>query len=96
MRYKDSPSIMQTEKCCYISGSTVNLERHHIFESANRRNSAKYGLWVYLRHDLHNEPPYGAHHNAQTAYRLKQDAQRKFEETHGRDEFMKIFGRNYL
>lgn len=28
--------------------------------------------------------------------RLKQDCQRKFEETHSREEFMAIIGRNYL
>ncbi|WP_418205773.1 hypothetical protein [Anaerotignum faecicola] len=28
--------------------------------------------------------------------RLKQDCQRKFEETHTREEFMAIIGRNYL
>lgn len=28
--------------------------------------------------------------------RLKQDCQRRFEETHSREEFMAIIGRNYL
>ena len=53
-KYKDAPSIMQDEKVCFLSGSLEGLERHHIYGGANRRNSAKYGLWVWLRHDLHN------------------------------------------
>jgi hypothetical protein len=60
-RYKDAPSIMQDEKVCFLSGTLEGLERHHIYGGANRRNSAKYGLWVWLRHDLHNEPPDGVH-----------------------------------
>ena len=60
-RYKDAPSILQDEKECFLSGAYEGLERHHIYGGANRRNSAKYGLWVWLRHDLHNEPPDGVH-----------------------------------
>lgn len=56
-RYKDAPSILQDEKECFLSGTLEGLERHHIYGGANRRNSAKYGLWVWLRHDLHTSRP---------------------------------------
>lgn len=95
-KYYDAPSILQDERKCFVSGCTENLEKHHIFEAANRRHSAELGLWVYLRHDLHNEPPYGVHHNAKEGYKLKQIAQRKFEETHTREEFVSTFGRSWL
>ena len=37
-------SIMQTRKECYITGSTYNLHKHHIFEGTGRRSqSEKYG-----------------------------------------------------
>ena len=50
-------SILQTEKRSYLSGDTRWLEKHHIFGGANRKLSEKYGLWVWLTHYEHNEPP---------------------------------------
>lgn len=95
-KYKDAPSILQNEKVCFMSGCTAALERHHIFPGANRKNSAKYGLWVWLRHDLHNEPPAGVHHNISQMRALQRIGQAAFEEHYPDLDFMKIFGRNYL
>ena len=39
---------------------------------------------------------YGVHFNKKLDLKLKQDCQRKFEETHSREEFLEIIGRNYL
>lgn len=89
-------SIIQTEKVCYLCGKTVNLERHHIFGGvANRKISEQLGLWVYLCHDCHTGKD-GAQYNKFTNLRLKQDAQRAFEQTHTRDEWMNWIGKNYL
>ena len=95
-RYKDAPSIMQDEKVCFLSGSLEGLERHHIYGGANRRNSAKYGLWVWLRHDLHNEPPDGVHFNIDNNRILQRIGQRTFELRYPDEDFIKIFGRNFL
>lgn len=38
----------------------------------------------------------GVHFNHDLDLRLKRECQSKFEETHSRDEFMKIIGKNYL
>lgn len=89
-------SIMQSGKECFICHTTDWLEEHHCFGGANRKNSEKYGLKVFLCHWCHNEPPDGVHHNAENMTKLKQTAQKKFEETNSRETFMKIFGRNYL
>lgn len=89
-------SIMQHSKQCFICGSTQWLEEHHVFGGANRKNSEKYGLKVWLCHLHHNEPPFGVHHNAENMLKLKQAAQMKFELTHSRKEFMQLFGKNYL
>lgn len=89
-------SIMQNEKECYFCGSNNWLEEHHIFGASNRKKSEKYGLTVYLCHNCHNEPPFGVHHCAERMLKLHQDGQRKFEETHSREEFLKLIGRNYL
>lgn len=39
---------------------------------------------------------YGIHFNKDIDMEVKKECQRKFEETHTRQEFMDIFGRNYL
>lgn len=88
--------MLQENKCCFFCGSTQNLERHHIFGGANRNNSEKYGLVVYLCHWCHNEPPMGVHHNINTNILLKKHGQKAFEATHSHEEFMRIFGKNYL
>lgn len=88
-------SILQDEKVCYITGRTDNLHCHHIFFGPNRKVSDCYGFWVYLTAELHVGHE-GAHHNHDLDMRLKQDCQRKYEETHSRQEFMNLIGRNYL
>ena len=88
-------SIMQTERESYFSGRTDNLEKHHVFGGSNRKWSEKYGLWVYLTHDEHNEPPNGVHFNKRIRQRLQAEAQRRFEEVYPELNFIEIFGRNY-
>ena len=83
-------------KECFFTKSTRDLERHHIFGGANRKKSEKYGLWVWLIHDLHNEPPFGAHHNRETDLYLKRLGQKCFEEEYPELDFLELFGRNYL
>lgn len=90
-------SIMQDRKECYITKSTQALHKHHIFEGEGRRQlSEKNGLWVWLTGRLHNLSNEGVHFNKELDLKLKREAQRKFEETHSREEFMQLFGRNYL
>lgn len=38
----------------------------------------------------------GVHFNRELDLKLKRECQAKFEETHSREEFMKIIGKNYL
>lgn len=87
---------MQTERECYITHSTSGLHKHHIFYGGNRKNSEKYGCWVYLRADWHNLSDYGVHFNTELDKSLKEECQRRFEEIHGHKKFMEVFGRNYL
>lgn len=83
-------------KTCYLTGLSGWIEKHHIFGGACRRFSEQYGLVIPVQHHYHNEPPYGIHHNKALDLAIKKYAQRKFEEEHSREEFMLIFGRNYL
>lgn len=91
-----SKSIMQSDKACYVTATTRNLEKHHIYGGARRKLYEKYGCWVYLTLDYHTGR-HGVHRgNTALANRLKQECQRTFEQTRTREEFMRIFGRNYL
>lgn len=92
-------SILQNEKRCFITGyKGAGLHKHHVFGAYNRRLSEMYGLWVWLRWDYHiaDSPHRTPHNDSEVDLMLKRTAQRKFEETHTRQEFMLIFGRNYL
>lgn len=91
-------SILQNRKESYISGSTYNLEEHHIFfGTANRKISEKQGFKVWLTAEEHRGT-YGVHgkFGRNLDIRLKQDAQIKYEETHTREEFIKLIGKGYL
>ena len=87
-------SIIQQDKECYICGSPY-VEDHHIFGAANRNNSEKYGLKVWLCHE-HHQGKYSPHFDPVLDRELKQMAQEKFLETHTFDEWMAEFGRNFL
>lgn len=90
-------SIVQGRKQCYVCGTEQCLHMHHIFYGmANRRLSDRYGLTVWLcgmHHNLSNE---GVHFNKDLDLQIKQVGQRAFERNHTREEFMQIFGKNYL
>ena len=90
-------SIISNERRCYVCGTRSNLHKHHCIYGAGRRPlSEEYGLWVYLcgrHHNLSNE---GVHFNKTLDEKIKRDSQAAFESLHSHDEFMRIFGRNYL
>lgn len=92
-------SILQSEKKCYITGRTYNLHKHHIYcGNPLRRISEENGFWVYLIGELHNQSNNGVHciNGHELDLSLKRDCQRKYEETHSREEFVNLIGRNYL
>ena len=91
-------SIMQEEKCCYLCGKVVGLERHHVlggFSSKNRQRSEAYGLWVWLCHECHTGVN-GAQYDKQKNWDLKVQAQKAFEALYGHDLWMRTFYKNYV
>ena len=90
-------SILQKDKRCYFCGAREGLHRHHIFCGTGRRwQSETHGFVVYLCAAHHNGSEFGVHFNKALDLKLRRDCQKKFEETHTRDEFMRLIGRNYL
>lgn len=92
-----SKSIIQSEKECIVCRTTLNLEEHHcIYGTANRKNSEKYGLKVWLCHN-HHTGNQGVHNgNVLLDTYLKKLAQKKFEEKYDHKTYMQIFRRNFL
>ena len=89
-------SIIQDRKQCYVCGTTKNINIHEIYFGKNRQNSIKNGFCAYLCGIHHNLSNAGVHFNKELDLKLKQECQRKFEETHTREEFMNIIKRSYL
>lgn len=57
---------------CYICGTHINVENHHIFYgSGNRKNSDWYGLTVHLCAQHHKEGRISAHKYREVNYILK-------------------------
>lgn len=72
------------------------LHEHHIFGGANRVHSEAEGLKVYLCIEHHEYGKEAVHLNHEMMRLLQEDGQRAFERTHTRQQFMEIFGKNYL
>lgn len=91
-------SVIQKEKKCFVCGTSIDLHDHHIFfGSANRKQSEKYGMKLWLCGYHHNMSGEGVHFNKLLDVRLKQMAQEYFEEHIGtRDDFRWIFGKSWL
>lgn len=93
-RSKHSESIISNEPVCYLTGSRINLERHHCMNGVSQRKKAEEdGLWVWLNHDVH----FAVHnHRPELRNYLKKVAQEAYERTHSRDEWMRRYHKNYL
>ncbi len=71
-------------------------EEHHAYDGPNRVISEANGFKVYLCRIHHRSSPEAVHENAENMRLIQRDMQKKYEETHSREEFMNLIGRNYL
>ena len=62
---------------------------------ATKKKAEQYGLILPLCINHHTGAE-GVHTKPEKMLACRQMAQRKFEEEHTRDEWVKIFGKNYL
>lgn len=90
-------SIIQNERVCYITGRGDHLEEHHVWGGANRKNSEKYGLKIYLTAEMHRGKD-GIHQNRELSDRVKAEVQQLAMEHYGWDitDFRLIFGKSYI
>lgn len=69
---------------------------HEIFGGTGRRELSKYyGLVVPLCYECH-EGDNGVHKNRVYDIALKEEGQKAFEEHYPDEDFLEVFGRNYL
>ena len=84
---------MQDERRCFITGRTDRLDLHHVYAGARRKASDRFGCWCWLTHEIHME----LHdRNKELDKMLRRACQERFEEIYSHQEFMEIFGKNYL
>lgn len=91
-------TVLQSEKECYVCGTTNGLHSHHVlYGTANRKNADHDGLKVWLCAKHHNMSNEGVHFNKALDLHLKEMAQRYYEAQIGtREDFIERYGRNYL
>lgn len=92
------PSILQTEKECYVTGQKSELELHHIYTGPNRKISDQEGFWVWLSADWHRHNKKSVHLDPHGGIDLllKRNCQIAYEREHSREEFIKLIGKSYL
>ena len=76
---------------CYICGRD-RTQFHHVFGASNRNHSTEDGLFIPVCAECHES----IHKFNTIAITLKQEGQRRYEETYSREEFMKRYGKNYI
>jgi hypothetical protein len=99
-------SIIQKDReHCFICGRNAHadyfgLEEHHVFEGYGRRKlSEAYGAKIYIcGARCHREGPESVHKNAKVDRAVKAVVQKRVMKHHGLtvDQFIKIFGKNYI
>ena len=74
------------------------LEEHHIFGGPNRKHSEALGLKVHLCPECHRDTRKGVHGSEGQGKKLQlqQEAQKNFEARYSHEEFIRVFGKNYL
>lgn len=101
---KTKKSIIQTKDGrCYLCMRLHGDHRihgvthtHHVYPGALRKISDENGFTVYLCPEHHVDGPKAVHNNQKNMRLIQKDCQRKYEETHTRQQFMDLTGRNYL
>ena len=106
-----SKSIMQSRKECYLCRkdsealgyygdlTDKGLDKHHImYGIGSRKLSEHWGVWCWLCKKHHNEDHglFAVHYNRELDRILRRDAERTFLREHSFDDWMRVFGKNYL
>lgn len=78
-------------KCCNC-GSRIDIEKNEVFEGAYRQISIKYGMVCPFCKKCHHQ----FHNNIMFNLFYKVMFEKEFLKTHNKDEFIRIFGQDYI
>lgn len=92
----DSKRKTLTNGRCFLTNNPYDLHKHEIFGGKNRQDSIRYGMVIELTGAMHNIDSEGCHQNPALDLIIKRWGQKKFEELHPDEDFVKIFGMNYF
>ena len=74
-----------------------DLEEHHAFPgNPGRQTSETFGFKVYLCQQHHRIGSAAVHNDPEMLRLIQRDVQEEYEQTHTREEWMSIMGKNYL
>lgn len=93
-RAKNNPKPTICDRCIVCGRPYAEL--HEVFHGPNRQNSIRYGMQIRLCEKHHRTGKDAVHNNREFELQLKRKYQAIFEETHSREEFVRIFGKSYL
>lgn len=87
-------SVIQIDNSkCFVCGKGGELHPHHIFNGAFKKKSEEDGYIIYV----HNIPCHQQIHSVSgEAMYYKKYAQKHYEKTHTREEFLERYKKNYL
>lgn len=94
-----SRSLFSDERECLICGDTRDVHKHHIYPGAGRRQiSEREGCWCYLCARHHNMSNQGVHFNKTLDEKLRKECERRWlvKNSATKEDFLKVFGVNYL
>lgn len=96
MKKKANPKPTVDDVCLICERPYAATHEPFFGRTGDPRKCQDDGLCVKLCWDHHQHPKTGVHFNRELDVRLKQQAQRKYEETHSHEEFMARYGKNWL
>lgn len=90
-------SIFITEPgVCYCCNRETDTVRHEVLGGANRQLSKYWGLWINVCPYCHNLDKESIHLDPERWEFLKPRAQKLFKRAFPEEDFLAIFGKNYL
>ena len=77
---------------CYLCGCNRPAHVHHVLHGSRRKMADRYGLTVHLCVRCHTR----LHDLGEHDLELERIGQQAFENIYGHDEFLRIFGKDYM
>ena len=92
-REKERFSIIYRDltKCCNC-GSKIDIEKNEVFEGSYRQTSIRYGMVCPFCQTCHSQ----FHNDIMFNLFYKVMFEKEFLKTHSKEEFIKIFGQDYI